>query len=83
MPWVSGNTINWDRDRSSPSTGDKDSDPQDPTGLLTRSQADGAEGVIYVALNYRVGMYGFLNGGGDPSIFPNAGLQDQRLGLDW
>ena len=28
-----------------------------PAGLIARSQDDGQEGVIYVALNYRLGMF--------------------------
>ncbi|KAJ5419497.1 uncharacterized protein N7487_003047 [Penicillium crustosum] len=54
-------------------------------GLIERSQAGGSEGVVYVALNYRLGAFGFLSG----SSFEkqdgvlNAGLYDQRLALQW
>lgn len=40
--------------------------------------------IIYVAVNYRLGGYGFLHGkelaaeGGT-----NLGLRDQRLGMEW
>ncbi|KAI1610995.1 carboxylesterase family protein-like protein [Exophiala viscosa] len=50
-------------------------------GLLARS----AEPIIYVALNYRLGIYGFLAGpkytghGGTA----NLGLLDQRFALQW
>ncbi|KAH7398624.1 Alpha/Beta hydrolase protein [Phaeosphaeria sp. MPI-PUGE-AT-0046c] len=53
-------------------------------GLIYRSQADDREGVIYVAINYRLGAFGWLSG---PSFAkhgtPNAGLYDQRLALEW
>ena len=56
-----------------------------PAGLIARSQDDSSRGVIYVALNYRLGAFGFLAGsileaGGGVS---NAGLLDQRLALLW
>jgi hypothetical protein len=56
-----------------------------PAGLLARSQ-DGADddGVIYVALNYRLGAFGWLSG---PTFqengTANAGLHDQRFALEW
>ena len=56
----------------------------DPGGLLARSQLDGAEGFVFVALNYRLGMFGWLSG---PSFqidgTANAGLYDQRFALEW
>jgi carboxylesterase type B len=36
---------------------------------------------VYVALNYRMGLFGFLND--VDGVFPNIGLQDQRLAFDW
>ncbi|KPI40373.1 Acetylcholinesterase [Cyphellophora attinorum] len=52
------------------------------TGLMTRKSGAG-EDFIFVAMNYRVGLFGFLpaqlNGEGDS----NAGLLDQRLALQW
>ncbi|KAH8664467.1 Alpha/Beta hydrolase protein [Xylariales sp. PMI_506] len=56
-----------------------------PSGLLTYgAEDDGEDGVIFVALNYRLGALGFLSGhevatNGDL----NAGLLDQRLALQW
>ena len=57
----------------------------DPAGLVMRSKAAGRQGVIYVAMNYRLGAFGWLSGptfsttGGTP----NAGLYDQRFALQW
>ncbi|KAJ4318882.1 hypothetical protein N0V94_004212 [Neodidymelliopsis sp. IMI 364377] len=55
-----------------------------PAGLLSRSQLGAEDGVIFVALNYRLGALGWLSG---PSFAvdgtPNAGLYDQRLALHW
>ncbi|KAF8854312.1 alpha/beta-hydrolase [Acephala macrosclerotiorum] len=54
-------------------------------GLLTASQAHGKTGVIYVAINYRLGLFGFLSGptfstqGGTA----NNGLLDQRMAIEW
>ncbi|KAI9763169.1 MAG: hypothetical protein M1840_000881 [Geoglossum simile] len=62
--------------------GEKDNSG-DPAGLILRSQEAG-DGVIYVALNYRGGAFGFLSG---PNLqkdgTANAGLLDQRLALEW
>ncbi|SPO04632.1 related to cholinesterase [Cephalotrichum gorgonifer] len=54
-----------------------------PTGLLSKGNK-GPEGMIYVAMNYRLGAFGWLSGleverDGDL----NAGLLDQRLALEW
>jgi carboxylesterase type B len=52
-----------------------------PGGLLRRSN----DSIIYVALNYRLGAFGWLAGpdfeeqGGNS----NAGLLDQRLAIEW
>ncbi|KAG9855447.1 carboxylesterase family protein-like protein, partial [Aureobasidium melanogenum] len=56
-----------------------------PAGLLERSQVSGnSSGVIYVALNYRLGAMGWLSG---PTFQENgtvnAGLHDQRFALQW
>lgn len=54
-----------------------------PAGLLARSQADGTDGIIYVAINYRLGLFGWLNGRDNETILANAGLHDQRLAMEW
>jgi len=56
-----------------------------PATLIARSQASNGTGVIFVAMNYRLGMFGWLAG---PTFLaeggtPNAGLLDQRLALQW
>jgi carboxylesterase type B len=51
-----------------------------PAGLIARSQVGGQEGVIIVAINYRLGMFGWLAGKG---VTPNLGLHDQRFALEW
>ena len=56
-----------------------------PAGLIKASQKDGSDGIIEVAMNYRLGALGFMAG---PSFVAangtqNAGLLDQRLGLEW
>ncbi|GME44628.1 putative carboxylesterase family protein [Neofusicoccum parvum] len=52
----------------------------DPSGLIQRS----SDGVIWVAMNYRLGAFGFLSG---PTFqmngTANAGLYDQRFALQW
>jgi carboxylesterase type B len=56
-----------------------------PAGLIARSQQKGDPGVVYVAMNYRIGAFGWLSGPtfqGDGGI-ANAGLYDQRLALKW
>ncbi|KAI9803612.1 MAG: hypothetical protein M1825_001955 [Sarcosagium campestre] len=55
-----------------------------PAGLLERSKTGTAKGVIIVAINYRLGAYGWLGGPTfEKAGVPNAGLLDQRLGLEW
>ncbi|KAI9815832.1 MAG: hypothetical protein M1832_005246 [Thelocarpon impressellum] len=55
-----------------------------PAGLLDRSDDGGGQGVIYVAMNYRLGAFGWLGG---PTLqsngTANVGLLDQRLALEW
>lgn len=57
----------------------------DPAGLIAQSQTNGAEGMIFVAMNYRLGMFGWLSGPAfqEQSGIGNAGLWDQRLALEW
>ncbi|KAH0541691.1 hypothetical protein FGG08_003854 [Glutinoglossum americanum] len=59
-----------------------------PAGLLRQSGPDSISGsspeVIYIALNYRLGAFGWLAG---PTLqsngSANVGLLDQRLALEW
>ncbi|KAG0161660.1 hypothetical protein PDIDSM_1174 [Penicillium digitatum] len=56
----------------------------DPTGLIQRSRLGNKDGIVYVALNYRLGAFGWL--GGDSITAngtANAALHDQRFALDW
>lgn len=53
-----------------------------PDGLVTQAQADG-QPLIYVAINYRLGIFGFATG--DALLqakHTNAGLRDQRAALE-
>ncbi|KAM4054945.1 carboxylesterase family protein [Hirsutella rhossiliensis] len=59
------------------------SEIDNPAGLIARSHDNGGEGVVYVAINYRLGLYGWLNAGDDQDVFPNVALQDQRVALEW
>jgi carboxylesterase type B len=51
-----------------------------PAGLIHRSN----DSIVYVALNYRLGAFGWLSG---PTLqtdgTANAGLLDQRFALQW
>ncbi|KAI1388022.1 Alpha/Beta hydrolase protein [Hypoxylon trugodes] len=52
----------------------------DGTGLVTQS----GNNMIFVAMNYRVGAYGFLAGTTmEKEGLPNAGLWDQRAAFQW
>ncbi|KAI0836025.1 alpha/beta-hydrolase [Hypoxylon sp. FL0890] len=51
-----------------------------PASLIARSQRNGGEGIIFVSINYRLGMFGWLAG---DDVTPNLGLYDQRLALEW
>ncbi|KAE8144823.1 Alpha/Beta hydrolase protein [Aspergillus avenaceus] len=56
----------------------------DPSGLIARSQKCGKDGIIFVALNYRLGAFGWLAGHTvSKKGTPNAAFHDQRLGLTW
>ncbi|KAF2096265.1 acetylcholinesterase [Rhizodiscina lignyota] len=60
-------------------------DSGDPSALIKASQSDYSDGMIFVAINYRLGAFGWLAG---PSLdaangTANAGLHDQRLALEW
>lgn len=56
----------------------------DPRGMLNASTEE-ADGLIYVAMNYRIGAFGWLGG---PTLeaaggTANAGFFDQRLAMEW
>ncbi|KAH9906015.1 carboxylesterase [Xylariomycetidae sp. FL2044] len=51
-----------------------------PVALLSRSRVGGDSGAIVVAINYRLGLFGWLAG---DDITPNLGLHDQRMALEW
>ncbi|KAH6603105.1 acetylcholinesterase precursor [Trichoderma cornu-damae] len=55
-----------------------------PAGLIHASQNNGELGIIFVAINYRLGAFGFLGG---PTVqedgTANAGLYDQQMALEW
>ncbi|KAI9151316.1 acetylcholinesterase [Paramyrothecium foliicola] len=55
-----------------------------PDGIINQAEKFNQEGVIFVAINYRLGALGFLAG---PEVRTdgalNAGLLDQRLALNW
>lgn len=51
-----------------------------PAGIIERSFDNGKEGVIFVAMNYRLGLFRWLSGS---DVTSNAGLLDQRLALEW
>lgn len=54
------------------------------TGLILQSQKDGSNGVVFVAINYRVGIFGWLSGPTyEKNGTPNLGLLDQQFGLQW
>lgn len=52
-----------------------------PAGLLEHGFDDNQDGFIWVAMNYRLGLFGWLSG--DDNITSNAGLLDQRMAFDW
>ncbi|KAF2135659.1 uncharacterized protein K452DRAFT_281219 [Aplosporella prunicola CBS 121167] len=56
-----------------------------PAGLIDSSRATQRDGIIYVAINYRLGALGFMFGSDYASEggLLNAGLYDQRLALQW
>lgn len=57
-----------------------------PGDALVNASATGTDtgGIIYVSIQYRLGIFGFL-GGADVAAdgVRNAGLYDQRLALEW
>ncbi|KAL9606784.1 MAG: hypothetical protein Q9179_000074 [Wetmoreana sp. 5 TL-2023] len=49
-------------------------------GLVSRSQQRGSQGVILVSINFRLGLFGWMNGAG---VTANTGLLDQQFALQW
>ncbi|MCJ1344838.1 hypothetical protein MMC31_003041 [Peltigera leucophlebia] len=64
--------------------GEKSDAAYNSTGLIKTSQSSNSTGLIYVAINYRLGAFGWLSG---PDLqadgTANAGLYDQQLALRW
>lgn len=58
-------------------------DAYDPSALVSTA-TEGGSPIIYAAMNYRVGIFGFAN---SPALRAadslNVGLLDQRLALEW
>ncbi|EFQ30189.1 carboxylesterase [Colletotrichum graminicola M1.001] len=56
-----------------------------PAGLIEKAQMDGSDGVVYVAINYRLGLFGFASGPDyeEHGGVSNLGLRDQRFALEW
>ncbi|PLB34954.1 alpha/beta-hydrolase [Aspergillus candidus] len=64
------------------SSGDKTD--YNPTGLIGRSEGREGDGFVYVALNHRLGAFGFLGGENlEKDGTANAALHDQRMALRW
>lgn len=65
-------------------TGGSKSGSGNPAGLLAASGGTKGDKVVYVAMNYRLGAFGWLSG---PTFqedgTANAGLHDQRFALKW
>ncbi|KAF8853879.1 alpha/beta-hydrolase [Acephala macrosclerotiorum] len=64
--------------------GDKTS-TGNPATLIASSMENGGEGVVYVAMNYRLGLFGWLSGStfNSEDGVSNAALYDQRLAFEW
>ncbi|CZS91749.1 probable cholinesterase [Rhynchosporium agropyri] len=64
--------------------GDKSS-TGNPATLIAQSQVDEGEGVVYVAMNYRLGLFGWLSGSTflEQDGVSNAALYDQHLAFEW
>ncbi|CZT21145.1 related to para-nitrobenzyl esterase [Ramularia collo-cygni] len=64
-------------------SGSKDEPTTQPGGLIVQSVANGHP-VINVELNYRLGVFGFMQSEAlKKEGSENAGLRDQRLALEW
>ncbi|EKD12431.1 uncharacterized protein L3040_001043 [Drepanopeziza brunnea f. sp. 'multigermtubi'] len=62
-------------------TGGSKTSEGNPASLISRSVENNGEGVVYVAMNYRLGLFGWL--AGNENVTANVGLLDQKLALDW
>ncbi|KAE9566388.1 hypothetical protein CGMCC3_g17440 [Colletotrichum fructicola] len=51
-------------------------------GLLNAAVQNGQD-LIYVSINYRLGLFGFLAGSNPSDVTPNLGLQDQTFAIQW
>ncbi|KAK1833453.1 Alpha/Beta hydrolase protein [Podospora conica] len=55
-----------------------------PATLIAKGFKNGNPGFVYVAINYRLGLFGFPpKGPFDFDVETNAGLLDQRFALNW
>lgn len=55
-----------------------------PSELIAHSVRNGLGGMVYVQMNYRLGVFGFPpKGPMDTDVDTNAGLFDQNLALQW
>ncbi|KAI1328953.1 acetylcholinesterase [Xylariaceae sp. FL0255] len=61
--------------------GDKSTDGNG-TGLITRAKQLGSDGIMFVAINYRLGMFGWLPAE-TPDDTANLGLHDISTALQW
>ena len=55
--WISRKFVNVDPRIWTGFTGGYKTSSGSPAGLIARSQDDGQEGIIYVAMNYRLGLF--------------------------
>lgn len=83
VPGVSQICGTKDMSDSNAEAGSKDDKEFTPSGLIERSKTNKSDGIIFVAINYRLGLFGFLNSHGDNRIDANAGLLDQRQAIEW
>ncbi|KAF8850653.1 alpha/beta-hydrolase [Acephala macrosclerotiorum] len=60
--------------------GDKTSEGN-PASFIAKSELNGADGIVFVTINYRLGLFGWLSG--DNNVTANVGLLDQKLALEW
>ncbi|KAI8942003.1 hypothetical protein NX059_000111 [Plenodomus lindquistii] len=74
MVWIHGGSFWW-ASNTEPTTA--------PDGLIQQSVENG-DPIIHVAMNYRLGFFGFANSGTLKSEgSENAGLRDQRAAIEW